>query len=113
MNAEDEKKATALTDSELQRLKEVDSALVAGPWVVWDDGDIGTDYPVEQLHRGRRGEDSTRIVESLWLFNGHSPISDQVVEIRNLLPGLLARLDGAEARIRELEAELEVAGTPF
>lgn len=113
MNAENKAEVTAITDEDLQRLRDADESLVSGPWVVWDDGDIGTDYPVEQIRRNRLGEDSTQIVESLWLFNGYSPISDQVVEIRNLLPGLLTRLDAAENRIRELEAELEVAGTPF
>lgn len=114
MDKHTQENAVALDDQELALLIEAEAALVAAPWLVWDDGDIGTAYPVTELRRNRRaGITEPTEIESLWLFNGSNPSSEQVVAIRNLLPGLLVRLREAESRIVELEREVELAGTPF
>ncbi len=114
MDRHTQENAVALDDQELAALADAEASLVAAPWLVWDDGDIGTAYPVTELRRNRRtGAVEPTEIESQWLFNGSVPESDQVVVIRNLLPGLLVRLREAEARIVELEAEVELAGTPF
>lgn len=109
-----QKNAVALDDQELAALTDTEATLVAAPWLVWDDGDIGTAYPVTEHHRNRAtGSVEPTEVESLWLFNGSAPTSEQLVAIRNLLPGLLVRLRDAEARIKELEVEVELVATPF
>lgn len=106
--------AVALTEEELQSLIEAEQSLQAAPWLVWDDGDIGTAYPVQSRIKDRStGEVEVVDQESLWLFNGYSPTSDQVVKLRNAFPGLLARLRAAEQRAEELEAELEGLRPPF
>lgn len=103
-----------LTDLELIEVRAADATLAAAPWVVWDDGDIGTDYSVKSRRKSRTtGEVELKTVESLWLLNGYDELSEPLVLLRNSVPGLLERLDRAEARVAELEAELERNRPPF
>ena len=114
MDKHTQENAVALDDQELALLIDSERSLVAAPWLVWNHGDIGTAYPVTELRRNRRtGITEPTEVESLWLFSGSTPSSEQLVAIRNLLPGLLVRLQEAESRIVELEREVELAGRPF
>lgn len=106
--------AEPIGDEELDFLRLAEANLRPAPWVVWDDGDIGTGYSVQGTRYNRKTREREPVeVESAWIFNGDEADSAAVVALRNGLPGLLARLGAVENRVRELEEELKTAGTPF
>lgn len=97
-----------LSDEELLEVIFANNSLVAGPWVVWDDGDIGTGYSVEKKLRNRRSKEvETVTVESDWLFNSSTGVSDHVVTLRNHMPALLSRLIRAEDELISARQEIE------
>ena len=66
-------------------------AATPGPWLVWDDGDIGTAYPVTNRRM--------QVVESQHIANTGGNDSDLIVDLVNELPALLDVLDGQAAPI--------------
>jgi hypothetical protein len=54
------------------KLRELAKRATPGPWLVWDDGDVGTAYAVKKKRR-RRGQTAEEVeVDSEWLANtGH------------------------------------------
>lgn len=93
--------AEPLLPETLDKIESLAHEATAGPWLVWDDGDIGTAYPVERRARPPRGstEPGKVTLESLHIANTGGPDAEYLAAVD---PSTVLTLI---ARIKFLEAE--------
>lgn len=90
----------------LDRLEKLALQATSGPWLVWDDGDIGTAYPVTRKRR-RRGSLATDevVVESLHIANTSEPDASYLAAVDpNTIVAMIARLRYLEAICENVSA---------
>lgn len=65
----EESKDFLITSEYRERLRKLAEQATPGPWLVWDDSDVGTAYPVKKLQR-RRGQPAKEVeADSHWIAN--------------------------------------------
>lgn len=85
------------------KLKELALQATPGPWLTWDDGDVGTAYPTEGYRRHRNPKRIEKItIESKHIANCAPPDGAYIaaVDPQTILM-LLAHIELLEARLEE------------
>ncbi len=87
---------------DLDRIEQAALAATPGPWIQWDDGDVGTGYPVSRAVSRRRngGEPEVVTVESGHIANAYGPDGAYMVAVA---PDVILELIG---ELREARAAL-------
>jgi len=83
----------------------------AGPWCLWDDGDVGTAYPIEvnsrpyrNRHSGAHVPASKEIVESQWIANSsHENGAYLALVDPQTIITLLKRIEYLEEKLQDYE----------
>ncbi|SDH54952.1 hypothetical protein [Microbacterium sp. 77mftsu3.1] len=98
-----------MTDIDLDHLEALAHAATPGPWVQWDDGDVGTAYPVTKNRRRRDQEPEQVQVESDHLANAHGADGAYIAALSpDVVLTLIALARAAEPRAGSL---MEFANT--
>lgn len=84
----------------------------AGPWCLWDDGDVGTAYPVEvssrpyvNRHSGANVPANTKTLESKWIANSSFENGEYLALVDpQTIIALLRRLTELEEQLSHRES---------
>lgn len=97
--------------TDLDKLEELAKAATPGPWVQWDDGDVGTGYPVTRTRR-RTGElvavESDHVATTMHETGAFIAAANPAAVL-----DLIADHRAALARIAKVEAVHQRVGAPW
>lgn len=85
-----------------ERLRKLAEKATPGPWLVWDDSDVGTAYPVKKRQR-RRGQPPKEVeVDSHWIANTGAEDGEYISAVDpGTVIGLLNHIAYLERRLSE------------
>jgi hypothetical protein len=91
-----------ITPEHRKRLRGLAKQATPGPWLVWDDHDVGTAYPVKKKRR-RRGQTPEDVeVDSEWIANTGPGDGEYISAVdQGTVIGLLNHIENLERRLAE------------